>query len=64
MGGQLIDESGLPRHDVPDHSLAQLLDVPQLERRELAAAQGAAQKHRQNRTVPFSFHSVGLGLSE
>src|SRR5215469_14176608 len=30
------------------------------ERRELAPAQSAAQKHRQNRTVPFSFHGFAV----
>jgi len=40
------------------------LDVPALERRELAPAQGAAQKRRKNRAVPFSFDSLDLGLSE
>jgi hypothetical protein len=39
-----------------------LLDVPALERGKLAPAQGAAQKHRQNRPVPFSFHCFELGL--
>jgi hypothetical protein len=38
--------------------------VPALERRELAASQGASQKHRQNRPVPFSFHRLDLRLSE
>src|SRR5215471_3815129 len=33
-------------------------------RRELAATQGAAQKQRQNGTVPFSFHGFKLGLGE
>ena len=35
-----------------------------LERGELAPAQGAAQKHRQNRAVPFSFDGFELRLSE
>jgi hypothetical protein len=52
-------------HQVDDHPTAvPLLDVPALERGELAAAQSAAQKHRQNRTVPFSFHGLDLGLTE
>ena len=38
--------------------------MSRLERRELAPAQSAAEKHRQNRTVPFSFHGVDFGLSE
>src|SRR5215472_17585197 len=43
-------------HQVDKHPAAvTLLDVPAVERRELAAAQGAPQKRRQNRTVPFSF---------
>ena len=32
--------------------------------RELAPAQRAAQKHRENRTVTVSFGGVYLGLSE
>jgi hypothetical protein len=52
-------------HEVDEHPAAvALLDVPRLERRELAPAPGAVQKHRQNRAVPFSFHSFKLGLSE
>jgi hypothetical protein len=38
--------------------------VPAAERRELAPAQRTAEKHCQTRTVPFSFHSVDVGLSE
>jgi hypothetical protein len=41
-----------------------LLDVPALQRRELAPAQGTAEKHRKNRTVPFAFDGVDVGLSE
>jgi hypothetical protein len=52
-------------HQVDEHRAAIALpDAPAVERRELAAAQGAAQKHRQNRPVPFSFHGLDLGLSE
>jgi hypothetical protein len=40
------------------------LDVPAIERRELAAAQGAAQKHCQNRPVPFSFRGVRSQVTE
>jgi hypothetical protein len=40
------------------------LDAPARERRELAPAQGAAQKHRQNGTVPFSFSGLDRGLSK
>src|SRR5215472_421380 len=47
---------------VDEHPAAlALLDVPALERRELASTQSAAEKHRQNRAVPFSFHGVELG---
>jgi hypothetical protein len=50
---------------VDEHPAAvALLDVPALERCELAAAQGAAQKHRQNRPVPFSLGGLDLRLSE
>ena len=38
--------------------------MPAPERRELAPAQRAAEKHGKNRTVPFAFHGVGVGLSE
>ena len=41
-----------------------LLNVLRLQRREFAATQSAAEKHRQNRTVPFSFHGFYGGLSE
>src|SRR5215469_472420 len=52
-------------HQVDEHPAAvALLDVPAVEHCELAAAQGAAQKHRQNRAVPFSFNGLDLGLSK
>ena len=52
-------------HQVDEHPAAvALLDVPALERREFAAAQGAAQEHRENGAVPFSFGGLDLGLSE
>ena len=41
-----------------------LLDMRALKRRELAPAQSAAQKYRENRTVAFSFGGLYLGLSE
>jgi hypothetical protein len=41
-----------------------LLDMRALGRRELAAAEGATEKDRQNRTVPFSFGGVAVGLTE
>ena len=52
-------------HQVDEHpAIVALLDVPGVERRELAPAQCAAEQHRKDRTVPFSFGGFAFGLSE
>src|SRR5215469_1940025 len=56
--------SRVPTRSTNNPSGVPLLDMRALERGKLAAAQGAAQKHRQNRPVPLSPHGFELGLSE
>ena len=52
-------------HQVDEHPAAfALLDVPRLERRELAPAQCTAQKHCQDRPAPLSFAGLELGFSK
>jgi hypothetical protein len=41
-----------------------LLDVAAVESRQLAPTLRTAEKHRKNRTVPFSFHGVDVGLGK
>jgi hypothetical protein len=40
------------------------LDVSSFERHELAPAQGTAEQHRQDRTIPVSFDGVEVGPGE
>jgi hypothetical protein len=54
----------LPTRSTNTQRPSLLLDVPALERRELARAQRTAEKHGKNRTVPFAFHGVAVGLGE
>jgi hypothetical protein len=52
----------LPTRSTNTPTAVALLDVPRLERRELAPAQSAAQTHRQNRAVPFSFGGLEVAF--